>query len=154
MLEKNKHDIKVDNEITGSKGNDHKLASEVWTWQTQAISHDISINRFKHWSTQLFLPCMEDMVVVVNRIIKDSNGSDQSKWIQSPYTMKWSPLAVPFFSFRPQALSFHSRRVGKGYCTTACPIIWRSRFRIALARGPPSVLKRFRASGYSSNMVF
>ena len=75
MLEKHKQDIKVDNEITVSKGNDPKLASEVSAWQTQAIGHNISINRFKHWSTQLFLPFMEDMMVVVSRIIKDSNGT-------------------------------------------------------------------------------
>ena len=75
MLEKNQHDIKVDIEITALKGNDDKLASEVSACQTQAISQDISINRFKHWSTQLFLPFMEDMMVVVSRIIKDSNGT-------------------------------------------------------------------------------
>jgi hypothetical protein len=75
MLEKNKHDITVDKEITVLKVNDDKLASEVTAWQTQALSHDISINRFNHWSTQLFLPFMEDMVVVVSRIIKDSNGT-------------------------------------------------------------------------------
>ena len=74
MEEKNKHDVMVDKEISALKMNADKRASEVTVLQTHVIRNDNSFKRFDHWSSQLFLPLLEEMLSVVSRCNTDLNG--------------------------------------------------------------------------------